>query len=151
MDECNGGSLEDLILNSGGHRLSEKKVCEIMEQIMEALNHVHTQGICHRDLKPDNILFSSKDDNFSLKLIDFGLGKDYKDQSIMESYINNPQYVAPEVLNDEFDLKCDIWSAGVIMYSLLSGKMPFEGKNKDEIYKEIKKKDFCFPPEGKIV
>lgn len=146
LEQCCGGSLEDKIINSQGKKLSEKKVSEIMEQIFEAINHIHAQGIAHRDLKPENILFQVKDDDNSLKLIDFGLGKDKKDSDV-NNFVGSPQYVAPEVLEGEFELKCDIWSAGVIMYSLLSGKLPFDGKDRKEIFANIKKGELCFPPQ----
>jgi calcium-dependent protein kinase len=146
MEECSGGSLLDRLINSKEKKLTEKKVCEIMKLIFESINHIHSQGICHRDLKPENILFSKKDDDFSLKLIDFGLGKNLKESKIMNDFVGSPYYIAPEILRGEFDFKCDIWSAGVIMYILLSGQFPFNGKKRDEIYSEIKTENVLFPP-----
>ena len=151
MEECNGGTLEDKVINSTGKQLSERKICGIMESIFEAINHIHAMGICHRDLKPENILFVNKDDDNSLKLIDFGLGKDTKNSKEQKNYVGSPQYVAPEILNGGFDIKCDVWSAGVIMYSLLSRQFPFKGKNKEELYKAIQKEEVCFPPQCKII
>lgn len=146
MEECVGGNLLDKLANSKDKKLTEKRVCEIMALIFEAINHMHSKGICHRDLKPDNILFATKDDDFSLKIIDFGLGKNLKESKNLNDVVGSPHYVAPEILNGEFDIKCDVWSAGVIMYNLLSGQFPFDGKDKDEIFKEIKKENPSFPP-----
>jgi calcium-dependent protein kinase len=147
MEECNGGSLLDRLIDSKGKKLTEKKVCEIMSIIFEALNHIHLKGICHMDLKPENILFSTKDDDFSLKLIDFGLGKNLKESIQKNESLGSPHYVAPEILRGEFDIKCDIWSAGVIMCILLTGQLPFNGKDKEEIYNKIKTERASFPPE----
>jgi len=146
MEECKGGSLEDRILSSAGKKLTERKVAEIMESIFQAINHIHAQGFCHGDLKHENILFARKDDDNSLKLIDFGLGKNTKDPSDKNNFVGSPHYVAPEILNGECNIKSDIWSAGVIMYSLLSGQMPFNGKDREEIYKEIQSGKVFYPP-----
>lgn len=150
MEECSGGTLEDLIVNSNGKKLSEKQVSELMEHLFEGINHIHSQGICHRDLKPENILFSDNNDFSSLKIIDFGLGKNLNNPQEDNDFVGSPHYVAPEILKGNFDIKSDIWSAGVIMYSLLSGQFPFEGKNKNEIFEEIKKGEVLFPPKCKI-
>ena len=150
MEECKAGTLIDRVLNQENKKLTERKVSEIMESIIKAINHIHSLGICHRDLKPENILFVNKNDDTSLKLIDFGLGKNLNDQNDKSSnFVGSPHYVAPEILNGGFDIKCDIWSAGVIMYNLLSGQMPFNGKDTEEIYEEIKKENVCFPPKCK--
>lgn len=150
MEECNGGTLEEKIINSKGKKFEEKIVSEIMEIIFEAVNHIHHQNICHRDLKPENILFQDSEDIRSLKLIDFGLGKSYAELDEINKFVGSPQYVAPEILKGGEDIKCDVWSAGVIMYSLLSGQMPFTGKTQEEMYKEIKKEEACYPPKCKF-
>ena len=93
---------------------SEKMAAEIMEKLVRAIAHCHENGVCHRDLKPDNILI---DKNNEVKVIDFGLSK-HLDSNIrsLKSRVGTPAYMAPEViLGNTYDLKCDIWSLGVLM------------------------------------
>lgn len=99
-----------------------------MEKLIRAIAHCHESGVCHRDLKPDNILINK---NYDLKVIDFGLSK-HIDKNIrsLVSRVGTPAYMAPEViLGNRYDLKCDIWSLGVLMYNLICGNVPFLGRN----------------------
>lgn len=153
MEECIGGSLFERIFSKISNRkeISEKSIALIFKQLMDALNHCHSQGICHRDLKPENILLLNKSENSPLKLIDFGLGVISQNDNIrFIQKVGSPHYVAPEVLSGEYDFKCDIWSAGVILYNLFSGTQPFDGKNETEIFSAIKSKKVYFPSESKI-
>lgn len=114
-----------------GEKCKEKIVEEIMEQLIRAIAHCHENGVCHRDLKPDNILI---DKNNELKVIDFGLSK-HIDRNIRSlwSRVGTPAYMAPEVVRgNKYDLKCDIWSLGVVMYNLICGNVPFVGINLEE-------------------
>ena len=102
----------------------------------------------HRDLKPENLLYDNKDENATLKIIDFGTAKAYKEGqkftkslgSVQKFYILffKSYYIAPEVLTKKYDYKCDIWSCGVILFILLSGYPPFNGKNNSEIIESVK-------------
>ena len=160
MEECLGGELFDRILTKmdSGKMYSEKEAAIIFKQLMSAISYCHSQGICHRDLKPENILFLSKDENSPIKVIDFGLSKIFgeiapihhnkkRKKKIMETRVGTAYYVSPEVLNGKYDEECDIWSAGVILYIMLSGDPPFNGENDNEIYRNIIKKKFTFPDE----
>lgn len=94
-----------------------------MEKLMRAVNHCHANGIVHRDIKPENIMIG-KDKN--LKLIDFGLARIHNSEKRnMRTVTGTPFFMAPEVLSESYDHKCDIWSLGVVMYVLLSGYLPF--------------------------
>ena len=153
MEECTGGSLFNRIFSnlSSKKQISEKNIALIFKQIIDALNHCHAEGICHRDLKPENILFLNKSDDSPLKLIDFGLGvmKQNENTKFIQK-VGSPHYVAPEVLNGEYDFKCDVWSAGVILYNLFSGTQPFDGKSENEIYTLINNKKVYFPLSCKL-
>lgn len=151
-EECTGGTLFERIFNTtcrNKKTLSEKKIATLFKQLIEALFYCHALGICHRDIKPENLLFLNKDDNSPLKLIDFGLGVLINKEAKLHFKAGSPHYVAPEVLEGEYDEKCDIWSAGVILYNLASGLQPFDGKTEAEIYEKIKQGNVCFPPERK--
>lgn len=114
---------------------------------MSALNYIHSKNICHRDLKPENFLLLSKADNAPLKIIDFGLSvlfdektiKENKGKMTMTTKAGTPYYISPEILKGKYDISCDIWSSGVILYILLSGVPPFYGSTDNEIIDKVKK------------
>jgi calcium-dependent protein kinase len=128
---------------------------------MTAINYCHNQGIAHRDLKMENVLFLNEQKNSPIKIIDFGLsqcvekkklvqiitGKNYGDM-VMNAAVGTPHYISPEVLNGKYNQKCDIWSAGVILFILLGGYFPFDGNTDTEVYKAIKKKKFVYEDEA---
>lgn len=136
MQYCSGGTLLSRI--SSTSRYSEKNAALIIEQMIRAVRYLHSKGICHRDIKPENFLFSSDKANAKLKLIDFGLShKLGKWMKGMKDMVGTVYYVAPEVIQGSYDLKCDNWSIGVIMYLLLSGTLPFNAKSEDLIIHRI--------------
>ena len=134
---CSGGELFDYILQHG--QFSEKDAAFIMFQIFSAVNYCHNMNIVHRDLKPENILISSKDNlNYPLlKICDFGTSKLYEKGKIENKIVGSPYYIAPEVLKKNYNYKCDLWSCGVILYILLSGRPPFGGSNDKEIMTNV--------------
>jgi calcium-dependent protein kinase len=94
-----------------------------MKKLFRAVNHCHANGVVHRDIKPENIMYGADNE---IKLIDFGLSKKSKDKfNQLQTIAGTPYYMAPEVLEGEYNFKCDIWSLGVLMYVLLSGYLPF--------------------------
>ena len=107
---------------------------------------MHKHNIVHRDLKPENLLLDSKEKNASLKVIDFGTSRKFVRNIKMTKLLGTPYYIAPEVLNSNYDEKCDVWSCGVILYILLCGYPPFSGKSIDEILKKIRIGKFTFEP-----
>lgn len=95
----------------------------------------------HRDLKPENVLID-KELNNTLKIIDFGTSIQIKDGEHLTNTHGTSYYIAPEVLNKKYNEKCDVWSVGVILYILLSGKPPFDGANDQEITDNVKTGSF---------
>jgi calcium-dependent protein kinase len=128
MEHCSGGELFDRIIQVGHY--TERKAAELMKMILLAVNFLHRNNIAHRDLKPENFLFENMEENAQLKLIDFGLSSKFSDKykDKMESMVGTPYYLAPEVLGGNYDHKADLWSCGVLMFILLSGKYPFTGE-----------------------
>ena len=160
MEQCLGGSLFDRLLKKmedEDETFSESEAAIIFKQIITAINYCHNQGICHRDLKMENVLFLTNQKNSPIKIIDFGLsqcvekkklvqyitGKNYETMS-MHSSVGTPHYISPEVLKGKYNQKCDIWSAGVILFVMLGGYFPFDGDTDNDIYKSILKKKFYF-------
>ena len=146
---CKNRSLADLLKNRG--YLSEFEVQSYMFQLIQGLKYLHDRKIIHRDLKPSNIFL---DEKFELKIGDFGLiaklnnNEDRKTTSCGTKY-----YMAPEVINPGkkgYSFEVDIWSMGVIMYQLLTGKYPFDDNDDKKLKDKILTKDFNFPNEPYI-
>mmetsp|Transcript_25516 Transcript_25516/g.87414 ORF Transcript_25516/g.87414 Transcript_25516/m.87414 type:complete len:481 (-) Transcript_25516:147-1589(-) len=123
-----GGELLDAMLNLGSYTEDEARL--IMKQLLEALAYMHKQGVTHRDLKLENLLLAKRDDISSLRVADFGLAKALAEKSskaVMETTCGSPMYVAPEVIaGKKYTPAVDVWSAGVILYILLTGAPPFD-------------------------
>ena len=134
-----GGELYEVI--SKCNKFNESKAAYIMRQILSALNYLHSFGIVHRDIKPENMLVekSSDKDLINIKLIDFGTSNYVTEKKNLTLKVGSPYYIAPEVLKKNYNKKCDIWSAGIILYIMLIGKLPFHGKNTEELFNNIKK------------
>ena len=142
---CTGGELFDKIVDV--KHFSESVACYIMRQLLSAIAYCHEKGVIHRDLKPENILIESSEeknkDFFNIKVIDFGTCEILKKKKLTEQ-IGTSFYIAPEVLKNGYNEKCDLWSCGVILYILLCGSPPFYGKNEKEIFKKILDGNFTF-------
>jgi calcium-dependent protein kinase len=143
-----GGELFDRIIEE--KTFDETRAAILMKQILSAVSYLHKHKVTHRDLKPENIVFETKDKNSNLKIIDFGTSKSIADNEKLRTRMGTAYYIAPEVLNGKYDQICDIWSCGVIMYILLFGNPPFNGKTDDQIFARIRKGVYSFPENSKI-
>ncbi|PWA70871.1 calcium-dependent protein kinase 20 [Artemisia annua] len=103
--------------------------------------------VMHRDLKPENFLFINEQEEAPLKTIDFGLSMFFKPGEMFTDMVGSPYYVAPEVLRKFYSQECDIWSAGVIIYILLSGVPPFWDETEQGIFEQVLKGDLDFASE----
>ena len=140
FEKMEGGPLLNHIEKRG--HLSEREASLIVKDIATALNFLHSKGMAHRDLKPENILCQYSNSVIPVKICDFDLGSSIKINSRSATPVTTPElctpvgsaeYLAPEVveafINDmSYDKRCDLWSLGVIVYIMLSGKCPFTGK-----------------------
>ena len=115
-----------------------------MRQILSAVSYCHSMNIIHRDLKPENILIVKRVKNgfHPIKIIDFGTAKVFQKEKSEHLLIGSAYYIAPEVLSRNYSELCDLWSCGVIMYILLTGRPPFNGINEEEIMKKIKEGNY---------
>jgi calcium-dependent protein kinase len=146
---CTGGELFDKIQTD--KYFNEKASAHVMKQLLSAVAFCHNNNIIHRDLKPENILIESeeeyKKEYFTIKIIDFGTSEIVKN-AMLDKRIGTPFYIAPEVLNNHYNEKCDLWSCGVILYILICGYPPFNGDSEDEIYSMVRKGKYT--TEGRI-
>ena len=138
-DYCQNGELYSEIVNRG--RFSEREASFIIYQILLAIRYCHNMGIVHRDIKPENIMIERKEASglLRVKLIDFGVAKIFSLNVNHKTIVGSNIYMAPEVLRANYNESCDLWSIGVILYILLIGKPPFNGKNQNAISFAIKK------------
>lgn len=139
---CEGGDIFSMIQKAAN--FNEKIASRIIKQVVNAILYCHENGIVHRDIKSDNILFLQNDINSPVKLIDFGISVRFEKNTKLREKTGTVLYIAPEVINGSYDEKCDIWSCGVLMYTMLSGLPPFYGTSRKEVMAKIKKGKFSF-------
>uniref|UniRef100_A0A0D6QUK9 non-specific serine/threonine protein kinase n=1 Tax=Araucaria cunninghamii TaxID=56994 RepID=A0A0D6QUK9_ARACU len=135
MELCAGGELFDRIIDKGHY--SERKAAELARTIVGVVEACHSLGVMHRDLKPENFLLASTDEDAALKATDFGLSVFFKPGQKFSDVVGSPYYVAPEVLCKNYGPEADIWSAGVILYILLSGVPPFWAETEQGIFDQV--------------
>jgi calcium-dependent protein kinase len=139
MELCKGGELLDTIIKNG--YLSEADASVYMKQILSAVFYMHSQGIIHRDLKLENMLLESQSSK-NIKIADFGTACEMPQGKKLTQMIGTINYIAPEIFKKSYTEKCDMWSCGVIMYILLTGKLPFSSKTKKQTINLIIKGEF---------
>ncbi|CAA0825171.1 Calcium-dependent protein kinase 21 [Striga hermonthica] len=143
MEICKGGELFDSIIAQGHY--SEKAAADLCRQIVNVVHHCHFMGVMHRDLKPENFLLSSKNEKpMILKATDFGLSVFIEEGKVYRDIVGSAYYVAPEVLKRSYGKEIDVWSAGVILYILLSGVPPFWAETEKGIFDAILNEDIDF-------
>ena len=138
---CKKGELFSYIKN----RFSERQLAVLFYQVFSGLCYLHEKKIIHRDLKLENIMVSdvekdvlTGEEYFWIKIIDFGTAKIFEKNKTEKSIIGSSYYIAPEVLRQKYNEKCDTWSVGVILYMTLVGVAPFDGRTDEEIIHRIK-------------
>ena len=119
---CSKGDIITNLIEQGN--FDEKTSCKIFQQILSSLEYLHKNNICHRDMKPENILLK---ENFDAKLSDFGLSRYLKKNELLKTSCGSPLYAAPEMLEERpYDgTKIDIWGLGISLYTMVCGELPF--------------------------
>ncbi|GAV29927.1 hypothetical protein PMKS-003433 [Pichia membranifaciens] len=159
MEYVSGGDLMDFVACNGA--IDESASREIARQIMEAILYVHSKGISHRDLKPDNVMIA-QDDPVVVKITDFGLAKSQEQESRMKTFCGTLAYLAPEVISnkkkqsnnrkrylgngriteDLYSNKVDMWSIGCLLFVIMTAHLPFSGSTQDILFKHITNGDY---------
>ena len=134
MEYISGGNLQSFVKKR--RKLNEKTAKILFKQIMEGIKYIHSKNIVHRDIKLENILI---DLNNNIKICDFGVSKRIHSNSILEDQCGTPVYMAPEIIKNEGykGFPVDIWSAGVSLYLMLSGNIPFNKTSKHSLQEDI--------------
>ena len=135
MEYLKGYDLYKIISLKKYTGFDEKDMCEIIQQLLKALSFIHSQNIIHRDIKPENILFANKRDYSTLKLIDFGLATNKKKDT---KSVGTPFYMSPEMIDGNSYPQSDIWSVGIIVYLMLTGRYAFDAKDGESLFEKIK-------------
>jgi serine/threonine protein kinase len=147
MELCTNKSVMDLLKKT--KKIEERHVKVFILQILSALEYLHKQcSVVHRDMKLGNLFL---DEHLNIKVGDFGLAAVIESEERKKTICGTPNYIAPEVLfnsEDGHSFEVDIWSLGVILYTLLVGKPPFQKSDVKEIYRSIKTNSYHFPEEG---
>ena len=156
MERCAGGDLFDRVVEENPRRIRsineglkhEATTANAMRSIIQVVKYLHSKGICHRDIKPEHFLLTTKErETQKIKLIDFGLARKHVPGSEpMTTFTGSPSFVAPEVIDRSYDHMCDNWSTGVTAYFLLTGMLPFDGRDDEETFQIISRGRFSFPP-----
>ncbi|KAI5190888.1 polo-like kinase 1 [Nematocida sp. AWRm77] len=149
MEICHNKSMMDLLRKS--KVIEEKYVRVFLLQIVSALEYLHKEcSVVHRDMKLANLFL---DENFNIKVGDFGLAAVIDKEERKKTICGTPNYIAPEVLfnsTDGHSFEVDIWSVGVILYTMIVGKPPFQKSDVKEIYRSIKTNSYTYDPDCKI-
>ena len=144
LEYINGISLLQYIKNMSDHKINEKKCKILFYQIVKGINYCQLKNICHRDIKLENILLI---DNSKIKIIDFGFGIITNNNTYHKFFCGTPSYMSPEVINKEKYIAqfYDIWSLGILLYTMLCGFFPFFGNNENELFEKINNGNFDLP------
>lgn len=141
--------MNDIVKRRGPYQESEARY--FMVQILAGIQHMHNNSIIHRDLKLGNLML---DQNMNVKIGDFGLAALLKyPEERKKTVCGTPNYIAPEILYDQGDghsFEVDIWSVGVILYTLLVGRPPFQTNNVQQIYDRIRRNEYQIPAEANL-
>lgn len=145
LEYCRGGDLSLYIQRHSS--VPEATAKHFMQQLAAGLKVLRENNLIHRDLKPQNLLLSSKDEHSVLKIADFGFARSLQPRGLAETLCGSPLYMAPEIMQlQKYDAKADLWSVGAILFQLVTGKTPFSGNNQIQLLQNImKSNELRFP------
>ncbi|XVF33067.1 hypothetical protein REPUB_Repub17cG0136500 [Reevesia pubescens] len=149
LEYCDGGDLAAYIHRHG--KVSEEVARHFMRQLAAGLQVLQEKHLIHRDLKPQNLLLSTKGATLQLKIGDFGFARSLTPQDLADTLCGSPLYMAPEIIqNQKYDAKADLWSVGAILFQLVTGKPPFDGNNQLQLFQNILRSTELQFPEGSL-
>lgn len=142
MEHLSGGELFQYIVKN--RRVNEREGRFFFRQILSALDYCHQNSVIHRDMKPENLLFDSK---MQIRLIDFGFANFYQTDQTLSTFCGSPYYASPEMIRgvEYVGPEVDIWSLGVTLYTMLSGKLPFNAYNLKSFQRKVTRGEYEMP------
>lgn len=145
LELCMGWTLYSRIRGIG--KLNDADASKLMIQLFRAIYYLHRNNICHRDIKPENCLFVTPRwlEANNLRVSDFGLSRVFSHGEVLTQRAGTLNFMAPEVIDKKYTFTCDAWSCAVTMYYMLSGHLPFHGKDDDELRANVRLGKFDFP------
>lgn len=150
MDFCDGGDLISNLVKR--ERIPEEEAKGLAKGLLEGLQYLHEHNVCHRNVKPENLLLRNKQDLSTVVIADFGMATRVlmdADGDVLKltERCGTASYMAPEVISQiPYDTQVDLWSFGVVIYYALVGKLPFEDESRFDLYHKIVKSDYNFHP-----
>lgn len=132
MELCSGDNLLQSV--TAVEHYSERDAANTIKSVLEVVAQMHSENIVHRDVRPQNFLFSKRGEGAKVKAIHFGCAAFFNGNEHFEEFFGGAQYVAPEVINGAYSAKADVWSCGVILFILLSGMPPFSGTDERDTF-----------------
>lgn len=145
MELCSGGELLEAVMRASvAGEFTEQQAATYLEQILCAINYIHSNDIVHRDIRIENFLLKDQSERAEVKLIDFGQSAPCDDKSSLSTAVGCAHYRAPEVIQGRYSKKIDIWSCGVLLFVMLSGSPPFDGDDDEQIFKAIQESNADF-------
>eukprot|EP01138_Halocafeteria_seosinensis_P011034 gb/GECG01011270.1/.p1 GENE.gb/GECG01011270.1/~~gb/GECG01011270.1/.p1 ORF type:complete len:705 (+),score=95.71 gb/GECG01011270.1/:1-2115(+) len=143
FEKCDGGELFTPIADSN-FRFTERQASRVVSKMLLAIQYCHERSLVHRDLKPENVLLSDYGIDSEIKVIDFGLATAVSAGEILTHHVGTPYYIAPEVIEKQYNELCDLWSCGVITFTLMCSYPPFWDNSERGIYAKIKRGQYGF-------
>lgn len=145
LDLCSGGEILEAVFKND--KFSERQAARVMQQVLAGICYLHSHYICHRDVKPDNVMLEAPEeiDICKIKLIDFGSARQFKEGTSMRTLVGSYEYTACEVVRKcGYTQLCDVWSCGVVMYFLLAGYPPFVGESDSDTIRLVQSARLTF-------
>lgn len=142
---CEGGELFNRIVQL--RHFSEMQAAEVMSQLLSTIAYCHSKNVTHRDIKPENLLLEDRSSALNIKVADFGSSIIMDATKKMSGCFGSAYYLAPEVLAGSYNEKCDVWSCGVILYIMLTGRPPYTGRTESEIIRQVRNSPLKIVPE----